>query len=101
MRWDVNTLFSAIAPGTSFCVTESPQIAGGPYAEPVAGDAFKIELGGGGYLSGNVVSATSNEIILEIGPDRWRLTPVGQNDQPVRINTPGMHSTYWVARAKI
>jgi hypothetical protein len=99
-RWDVSTLARQLAVGVSLCVTESPQIDGGPYSKPATGEIFKIEFSGGSTIGASIEEASDAEIVIRVGDVRWRLTPWRRGEPDPHIRTPDMHSTYWVVRSK-
>ena len=100
MAFSAVTLHREIGVGASFCITEEPQIEGGPYKSLRAENTFHIEMGTKDRTSATVVSASATEMIIQLADGtKWEMTPRAPTDPPVRIKTPALHSEYWVVRS--
>ena len=100
MAFSAVTLHREIGAGASFCITEEPQIEGGPYKSLRAGNTFHIEMGTKDRTSATVISASATDMVVQLADGtKWEMTPHAPTDPPVRIKTSGLHSTNWVIRS--
>ena len=65
------------------------------------GDALSIEYPNHSRASGTVVSASPNEIEVEIGLEIWRLRPHAPSDGTIHNNPAGDSASFWTVQTKV
>jgi hypothetical protein len=100
MAFGAVTLHREIGVGAALCITEEPQIEGGPYKSLRAGNAFSIETSTNDRTSATVISASATEMVIQLADGtKWEMTRHAPTDPPMKIKTPGLHSECWVIRS--
>ena len=90
MAFSAVTLHREIGVGASFCITEEPQIEGGPYKSLRAGNTFHIEMGTKDRTSATVVSASATEMIIQLADGtKWEMTPRAPTGSAGKDKNPG------------
>ena len=67
----------------------------------VRGDALSIEYPNHSRTSGAVISASPNELEVEIGLETWRLRPHAPSDGTVHNNPAGDSASFWTVQTKV
>jgi hypothetical protein len=99
--WHAISNFSKIDIRTSFHIIE-PTTVGQPPSRLPVGCEISIELAHGARTKMTVLRVGMNEADIQL-PDGaiWRMTPHTENDIPVSIESPDMHSQDWVIRSQL
>ena len=100
MAWQAHTNFEGVQAGTILSVVETPQAAGDARPSLPSGADLRIVYGSGLVEQAKVLSASTNEAVIEINGTQWRMTPQGPDELGAAVQT-AMRSTDWVVREKI
>ncbi|MDB5616613.1 hypothetical protein [Tardiphaga sp.] len=64
-------------------------------------DTLSIEYPNNSHASGTVISASPNEIEVEINLQTWRLRPHAPSDGTVHNNLAGANASFWTVQTKV
>lgn len=95
MSWEARSTTTSLGIGTVFHLMETPQIPGHS-SNVTPGDRFHIIDVHDKWTEMNVLSATSNLIVLTSGATgEMHLSPIGSEELGSNIHSPGMVSSDW------
>jgi hypothetical protein len=98
VKWYAQTISAVLGKGSIIHFTEMTTPGVGPSTIKTS-DEFNLGYPGGTTSGGKILAATTDTLTLEIkDKTTWTLTPHTSNDQPVSIESPGLHSQNWVVR---
>lgn len=66
-----------------------------------AGDDLALEFPNNSRLPGKVISASTNELEVEIDAENWRLRPHAPSDAQTHSNLTGLGASFWTVQVKL
>lgn len=103
MGWRAETIYNAIAPGTSFLIIEDPTVSGMPPKQLTAGAEILVTFGSGKTELIKVIAIDEDGADIRSTSGAWRMTPRTTSDPlpPYVIRADWANRQGWIVRDAI